>query len=344
MTVCVIYSSPKLGDVFLQLPIVNSISKHHNSKIILCINKAINLDNIFSDSLYVNDIFYNSFRRGKNFINDILELKNNLIKKNISTVYLIEKTKGSIIASKLARVKFVYSYGIGIEKYFLENNNYLNRNDLRYNYTIQGKKFLKKLNINYDYNQKLVEIKKENLLEIKNLFKNKLNPWVVMSVDSTELNRIWPMENFSELINLLYNSNLGKTFFIINNQNHQLYFKNILKNVYFKDNLIDCKKFNKSEIIKIISLADYFVGIDSGPSCISGAMNKKTFCIFGATDASLPMYESMIKIKSDIYDTSRELGIIRCGDNFAKNDLEVKTINTHKVFNIIKNSLKNDPK
>ena len=95
----------------------------------------------------------------------------------------------------------------------------------------------------------------------------------------------------------------------------------------------------KSEIIKLISLSDYFVGIDSGPSCMSGALNKKTFTIFGATDASLPMFNSVIKIKSDIYDQSREIGKKRCGDNFAKNDFEVKTINPEKVFKIIKNNL-----
>ena len=43
----------------------------------------------------------------------------------------------------------------------------------------------------------------------------------------------------------------------------------------------------------------------------------------------------MIKIKSDIYDKNREVGIKRCGDNFVQNDSEVKTISVEKVFDTI---------
>ena len=44
------------------------------------------------------------------------------------------------------------------------------------------------------------------------------------------------------------------------------------------------------------------------------------------------------QIISDIYDKGREVGIKRCGDNFAQNDLEVKTISVYEVFDtIVKN-------
>lgn len=339
MTICVIYSSPKLGDVALQLPIINSISKYHNSKVQVCINEAINLGNVFSDSKYISEIFYNSFRRGKYFIKDVLDLRKKLLERKITTVYLLEKTKGSILSAKFSNVKKIYSYGIGIQKYFSSNKNFISKDDLRYNYTKQGKKFLEKMNIKYDYDDELIKISETNLREIKTTFKNKKKPWITLAVDASELNRIWPMKNFSKLINLLHDSSLAGTFFVIHYHDHQRYFENLKENVNLKDSLVDCKKLKKPEIIKLISLSDYFVGIDSGPSCISGALNKKTFTIFGATDASLPMFNSVIKIKSDIYDQSREIGIKRCGDNFAKDNFEVKTINPEKVFDIIKNNL-----
>ena len=92
---------------------------------------------------------------------------------------------------------------------------------------------------------------------------------------------------------------------------------------------------NRTEIIKLIDICEYFVGIDSGPSCVSGALGKTTFCIIGPTDETLPRFGSMIKIKSDIYDKNREVGIKRCGDNFVQNDSEVKTISVEKVFDTI---------
>ena len=70
----------------------------------------------------------------------------------------------------------------------------------------------------------------------------------------------------------------------------------------------------------------------------SGALNKKTFCIIGPTDATLPRFNSITKIVSDIYDNRREVGLKRCGDNFVQNDSEVKTISVSKVYDtIVKN-------
>ena len=132
--------------------------------------------------------------------------------------------------------------------------------------------------------------------------------------------------------------NLAKTIFVINHENHKKYFDEVVINSKFRNNFVNCKSFNKSDIIYLIEMCEFFVGIDSGPSCVSGALNKKTFCIIGPTDATLPRFNSMTKIVSDIYDKRREVGIKRCGDNFVQNDSEVKTISVSKVFDtIVKN-------
>ena len=96
---------------------------------------------------------------------------------------------------------------------------------------------------------------------------------------------------------------------------------------------------NRSQIIHLIDICEYFVGIDSGPSCVAGALNKKTFCIIGPTDATLPRFKSMTKIISDIYDKSREVGLKRCGDNFASDNSEVRTIKAEYVTDVIINNL-----
>ena len=84
------------------------------------------------------------------------------------------------------------------------------------------------------------------------------------------------------------------------------------------------------------------MGIDSGPSCVAGAFQKKTFCIIGATDKTLPRFSSMHKIISKSYNKSREVGIKRCGDNFVQNNNEVKLISVDQVLDEIKSQIKND--
>jgi len=163
-------------------------------------------------------------------------------------------------------------------------------------------------------------------------------PWVCFAVDSTEVNRIWPQNRLAELADKLIENKFAKTIFIINYENHKNYFDEIIKKSKYQNYFINCKKLDRSQIINLIDICEFFVGIDSGPSCVAGALNKKTFCIIGPTDATLPRFNSMIKITSDLYNKEREKGINRCGDNFAQDDSEVKTISVSKVFDtIVKN-------
>ena len=335
MGICVIYSSPKLGDIILQLPFLKAISDKYNKKIIVCINKYISIKEILEDQDYIDCVIENAFRKGRFFFYDVIKLVNNLKKKKISTIFIFEKTKGPAIAAKLAGVKEIYGFGIGFQKYFVDRSVSLKKNDLRYNYSHQSEKFLNKLNIITKYDQTFLNLK-SNIKEDFFLKYQKLpKPWVCFAVDSTEVNRIWPQKNFAELADKLIRANLAKTIFVINHENHKNYFHEIVKNSNYKNNFINCKILNRHQIIHLINISKFFIGIDSGPSCVAGALGKKTFCIIGPTDATLPRFISMKKIISDIYDQKREIGINRCGDNFQQSDFEVKTISTQKVFNTI---------
>ena len=88
-------------------------------------------------------------------------------------------------------------------------------------------------------------------------------------------------------------------------------------------------------VSSIINACDLIITCSNVNAHLSGALGKKTFCIIGPTDQTLPRFISMKKIVSDIYDKNREVGINRCGDNFIQNDLEVKTISVQKVFDTI---------
>ena len=335
MKICIFYTSPKLGDLILQLPAIKAISKKFNTKVSICINAHIGIKDILKEQDYIDEVIENYFRRGKYFFSDLWKLVVELKKKNFEYSYILEKTKAPAFASIIAKIKTIYGFGIGSQKYFINASVSLNKNDLRYNYTEQSIRFLKKLDIDINFKDKFISLNKIKNLSFLKSFEKYPKPWVCFGVDSTEINRIWPQKNFAYLADSLIKKNLAKTIFIINAQNYENYFQNIQNSSEYPNNFIDCKKFNRTQIINIIDFCEYFIGIDSGPSCVSGALEKKTFCIIGATDATLPRFRSMKKIISDIYDRKREVGIYRCGDNFDQNDSEVKTISVSKVFNTI---------
>jgi len=55
MKICVFYTSPKLGDIILQLPFIKAISAHYKVKIILCINSHIKIKSILENQKYIRN-------------------------------------------------------------------------------------------------------------------------------------------------------------------------------------------------------------------------------------------------------------------------------------------------
>ena len=338
MRICVFYTSPKLGDIILQLPFVKAISDNFNTKVILCINKHINIKNILETQTYIDTVIENRFRRGRYFFSDTLDLTKKLKENKINCAFILEKTKGPALACKLANIKKIFGFGIGSQSLFVDKSVKLNKNDLRYNYTEQSIKFMNNLDIICNFKDKFIFLNNTDREAFIKNYESLPKPWVCFAVDSTEVNRIWPQKNFAELADKLIERKLAKTIFVINHENHKQYFQEIVKSSKYKNQFINCKSLDRFQITHLIDVCEYFVGIDSGPSCVAGALDKKTFCIIGPTDATLPRFNSMIKIKSDIYDKSREVGLKRCGDNFIQDDSEVKTISVSKVFDtIVKN-------
>ena len=68
MQICIFYTSPKLGDIILQLPFIKAISVHFNKKVTLCINQNINIQNILQKHNYIDSVILNPFRKGRFFL------------------------------------------------------------------------------------------------------------------------------------------------------------------------------------------------------------------------------------------------------------------------------------
>ena len=87
----------------------------------LCINQNINIQNILQKQNYIDSVIVNPFRRGRFFLNDVFKLSKILKQKNIDCAFILEKTKGTAIACKLAKVEKIFGFGIGSQKLLVEN-------------------------------------------------------------------------------------------------------------------------------------------------------------------------------------------------------------------------------
>ena len=335
--ILVVYTSPKLGDAISQLTFIRAISDHYKSPVSIAINTNMKLANSFTNVDYVNFAISNGFRKGfKFFFKDLFSFVSELKKKNFHTMYVLDKTKLPVIAARLAGIKNIIGPGIGSQKYFLTNKAYLNKSDLKLSYPFQSLKFLKINNITVNHRSPKLNIDFEKREKIKKEFQKFPRPWVAMGIDSSEDNRIWSPNNFFKLAKKLKEKKIGSTFFLICHIGKQHLADEILKNDNsFNDNFIDCRSMNILKIIDIISSVDFFVGIDSGPSCLAAAFDINTFCLIGPTDASALWYDRLVKIKSENYNNKREIGILRHGDNFDQSDEEVNSIDVKTVLDKI---------
>ena len=71
------------------------------------------------------------------------------------------------------------------------------------------------MNIKVNFDQKFLQLDGNFTNKIKEKFNHYKKPWVCFGVDSTEVNRIWPQKNFSDLADSLMKKNLVGTIFCV---------------------------------------------------------------------------------------------------------------------------------
>ncbi len=333
----VLYSAPKIGDIIWQLPAVRAISDHHKQPVFFYFHNKIKLDKILESQSYIKDIRKNGFNKGVNFILDTYKLSKNFKEDQINYLYILEKTKSAAIAALISNVDNIYGYGIGSQKFFINNKKILHKNILRLSYPRQTKEFLIINGVKLNDESPFLD-----LSNYKINLKNKVNVQgkiISIAVDSLEDNRIWPMNNFAKLVSLIINNSNVEKLFLISLPEKKFLVDHIIKFNNFNSKLIDCSQESLEKIIDIIAQTNLFIGNDTGPTNLAAAFQIDTICIIGPTDASALKSKKVIKLTSKYYNNSREIGIERHGDNFDRSTKEISTITVEDVFSKIKEKL-----
>ena len=333
----VLYSAPKIGDIIWQLPAVRAISEHHKQPVFFYFNEKIKLDKILESQSYIKNIRKNGFNKGVKFILDTYKLSKNFKEDQINYLYILEKTKSAAIAALISNVDNIYGYGIGSQKFFINNKKILHKNILRLNYPSQTKEFLIINGVKLNDESPFLD-----LSNYKINLKNKVNVQgkiISIVVDALENNRIWPMNNFAKLISLIINNLNVEKLFLISLPEKNFLVDHIMKFNNFNRKLIDLSQESLEKIIDVIAQTNLFIGNDTGPTNLAAAFQIDTICIIGPTDASALKSKKIIKLTSKYYNKSRELGIKRHGDNFDKSTKEISTIKVDDVFEKIKEKL-----
>ena len=321
--ICIVYTHHKLGDLIWQLPYIKAISKHHDKSVDLILRKKTQAQHILKDLDHVNKIYYNNFRKKIFYWVDVFKLFKIFSHENYDYVYILDKLNKPAIAAKLAGINNIIGPGIKNQKKWLTNNNFLNDEDWKKNYSEQSQKFLKinsipikdlfpKININLEK----FELENPDLL-----IRGKK---ISFGIDSFEDFKIWHEENFIQLADLLYKKKLFDYIYLICGPDKSYLADKIINNSK-KKYFINCSKKNLSGVILAIKNSDFFIGNNSGPLNLSSALGIKSFGLIANDPVSELKYSKIIPITPDDY-----------RDNIWIRDREaMKRLTVKKVYNSI---------
>jgi len=325
--ICIVYTHHKLGDLIWQLPYIKAISEHYNEKVDLIVREKTQAKNILLDLKYLNQIYYNNFRKGLNYWIDVFKLTKIFKKKKYDFVFILDKVNKPAIAAKIAGIKNIIGPGIGNQKKWLTNNVFLSNEDWKMNYSEQSKKLLKLQTIKIKDYFPSIEINTERL-EKDNpdlLVKGKK---IAFGVDSFEDFKMWYEENFIELADLLHRKNLFDYIYLICGPEKSYIAQKIIDNSN-QNYFIDCSKKDLQGIILAIKNSSFYVGNNSGPLNLSAALGIKTFGLIANDPISELKYSKIDPITPKDY----------IDNVWNRNREGMKKIKTNDVFNHIMNDL-----
>ena len=289
----VILTYPGIGDIVWHIPFFQGLAqKADNKKIYLYSRKTTHAKEILKYDKSIAKVSY--LKETRQFINTLKTFPNlikNLRKERYTTLWIFHRSPRYAIAARISKIKNIYGFGLGTQKFWLTTKKNIGHDMRKSDNISKAKKFMNVFGIKFNLNTKINLPKK--IVEKKI---NKLNkfpkPWITIGFSCNKtafikknvpysFYRTWRPEYFSKLINLITNNKKKITIFLIGAPNEFKLAKKILDYSNKKNIIIACHPLLTN--LSIISESKFFLGNDSGPLNLSGALNIKSFGLFGAS-------------------------------------------------------------
>jgi ADP-heptose:LPS heptosyltransferase len=271
-TIVVIIPHRGIGDVIYHLPLLKTLYKNYNTKIIVISNNENKSKNILKKEDFLKKIIYFNFNR-TNFFNYILrfiKLKRILNNLNAEILILTDPSKRLVIPIFFCKAKKKIYIGIKSFKEFLFKKKNFRSIPLA-NHLIDLIKSLKFRNPEYSF------LLNNYWNEKKFNYSHTLNkPYIFFSLDSHHNQNNWNLSGFKKIIDKIKKA----TIFINTSPNNLKFFRKDLNRFFYKSNVIITSKFSITKLIKIISNCKIIIGNESGPICIGASLNKKVISIY----------------------------------------------------------------
>ena len=285
---------PGIGDIIWHLPFFRALAeKSEKKKIYLFTRQTTLAKDILQYEETIAKVYYlNETRKFLNTIHNFPKLLKTLKREKFQTIWIFHRSPRYAIVAKLAKIKNIYGFGLGAQKIWLTSKKNIGEGSRKKDNIYKAKKFLDVNGVSYKKNFKL---KLPNFIVNKELkkFRKFSKPWITIGFSCNKtafmknnlpysFYRTWRPEYFSDLINLLFRKNKKKNIFLIGAENEISLAKKIKNKCVSPNNvIISCNPIITN--LAILTKSRFFIGNDSGPLNLSGAMGIRSFGLFGAS-------------------------------------------------------------
>ena len=285
---------PGIGDIIWHLPFFRALAKKsENKKIHVFTRKTTLAKEILKYEKIIDKIHYlNETREFFNTITNFPKVIRILKKEKFQTIWIFHRSPRYAIISRLAKIKNIYGFGLGAQRIWLTSKKSIGQDSKKKDNIDKAKKFLNIHGIKFYQD---IKLKLPELVVNKELkkFKKFSKPWLSIGFSCNKtafmknnlpysFYRTWRPEYFSKLINIFLNKNKKQTVFLIGAENELNLAKKIKKKCYLPNKVvISCSPIITN--LSILTKSKCFIGNDSGPLNLSGAIGINSFGLFGAS-------------------------------------------------------------
>ena len=286
--VLIIQPLPGIGDMVWNLPFIHAIAEQTTTgKITLLTKRRSRADQLLASDNSIEDIIWLE-RTGKHDgIGGILQLATLLRRQRFQIAWILHQSVRYALLAHLAGIPLRIGYGTGPQRWFLSQGYYLPIQQTPRHPIDAGQHLLQYFNIPVNHDEPYLPInhQQQQLIQQKwQLSATARN--IILGIGSSEDFKVWPQQHFVQLMQRLDQRDHCRFYLLGGGEKERIQADWIEQQG--KALGIDvvntlAQHLSITEALHLCSLADLYIGNDTGFLNISAALAVPTIGIFGAS-------------------------------------------------------------
>lgn len=289
--ILVMQTDAGIGDVARYACVMKAIADAApEHEIVLMTLRSTCADQIFAETPYVREVVWMKNRPLS--LKDMFQLSAKLRSYRFQEAWILSRSRSLTLAAALARIPRIFAFGNVWPSRWIVHPPELPKEHRKSHIVVQANVFLRQHGLDAHPENHKITPKRTDVLRLRQSLAAYPRPWICLGFGSTDYRRMWPQENFASLANAL--SRPGRNTLFLCGASPEAGTARWIQNAVHSagKEVVLATDFTLSEMMALLSLADWFIGNDSGLLNLAPALGTPSlgiFRVYGVAEYSLPV-------------------------------------------------------